>query len=106
MVFRRTRLDIIVTSVMFIAFIWAFFFGSKFGDLHYCTNPDKATLSYINNFVLIAGIILIYEMFQLIVLPGRTRLREYDKRIVLLKMKILVRKKIDEGIEEYRHWRK
>jgi hypothetical protein len=73
MPFQRSRLDYIVTSIMLISFVWAFFIGSKWGDIHGQTNPDPAAASYVNLWVMIGPLVIIYEMFQLYVLPGKRR---------------------------------
>jgi hypothetical protein len=80
------KLDYFVTIVFMIVFLWSFFI-------------------YPNMQIYIAPIVLIYEWFVITVLPGRTRLREVDKKILLFKLKLAVRKKIEEGIQDYYRWK-
>lgn len=105
MPFIRTKLDYIVTTIMFASFVWAFFQGSIWGDLHGSTNPDPASASYVNFWVIIGPIICIYEMFQLFVLPGKRRGRELPWRLYAQMAKEIIIGKIKSGMDEYRIWR-
>lgn len=106
MPFRRTGLDYLMTTILLIAFLVAFFVFSAWGDLHGQTNPDKASASRINDFVVIGPLILIYEMFQLVVLPGKRRGRELPWRLYGILFTDTIRQKFISGLHEYRSWRK
>jgi len=80
------KLDYLVTIIFMIVFLWSFFI-------------------YPNMQIYIAPIVLIYEWCVITVLPGRTRLREVDKKILLFKLRLVIRKKKEEGIQDYLQWR-
>lgn len=109
MVFIRTRLDYGITIMFLVVFTFTFFFMSSFGDLHYSSSSagsnDPAFLGDVNMQVYLGPLILIYEAFQLYVLPGKKRIREIDKRLVIFKFRTAIRKKLQEGIDEYHEWR-
>lgn len=111
--FRVTKLDYFVTIVAFIVFIYAFFFASfqpvkdADGNITYYMEPDGSMkpVTDINVQVFIAPLILIYEMFQLTILPGKTRLRYLPWRFWTALFIFSIYKKIKDGIKEYREWR-
>ena len=80
------KLDYFITIVFFIVFYWSFFV-------------------YPNMQIFIAPLVLIYEWFVIYVIPGKQRLREIDKKILLFKLKLVIRKKLEEGKTEYHQWR-
>jgi hypothetical protein len=98
-----TKMDYAMFFFTLIIFTIAFFLWSDFGDLHYSSNSDPSQKSYISIVVYIAPIFTIYSLLFILVLPGKPKLREIDKRLLLLKIK--TRKKIREGLEEYQRWR-
>lgn len=102
---QASRFDHILTIMLFILFVISFFIWSRWGDLHYCTNPDPAKESDINMAVYIIPLFLIYELFTIYLLDGRPRLREIDKQLMLLKLKLIIRKKLQETKEDYRRFR-
>lgn len=103
MPFRRTRLDYIITTIAFIMFYLAFFPLSSFIGIN---QPSyQKTFYIVNDLVVIGPIILIYEWFQLIVLPGKRRGRELPWKLY---KQILIEKitaKAKQGIDEYYYWR-
>jgi hypothetical protein len=111
--FRVTKLDYFVTIVAFIVFIYAFFFASfqpvrdADGNIVYHMEPDGHMKPYttLNMQVYIAPFVLIYEMFQLTILPGKTRLRYLPWRFWTALFIFSIYKKIKDGIKEYREWR-
>jgi len=104
--FRRTALDYFITAMFLAVFVWAFFFGSKWGDMHYTSmGDDPGLISEINMQVILAPLILIYELFQLVILPGKTRLKYLPWRFWLALFVFMVYKKIKTGIQEYKNWR-
>lgn len=123
MPFRNSRIDFFVTTVAFIVFIYAFFFASFHpmldadGDIIYTKKSNGIpvyskvndgtyhTIQEINLQIFIAPIVLIYEMFVLIVLPGKPKLRELPWKIYRLQLKFIILDKLDEGLQELREWR-
>jgi len=107
MVFRVTKLDYAVTSFIFIAFLWSFFFGSKWGDQHFATmGNDPATITYMNLFVIFGSFILVYEMFQMFVLPGKRQGRELPWKLYFKIFRERIIHELRSGVQEYRDWRK
>jgi hypothetical protein len=109
MPFHRTRSDYILITLLFSVFFWALFFGSRIGDLHYSTNAgcekDPAFISDINMAVYIIPFFLIYEMFIIYVFEGKPRIREINKKLLVLRFKTIVRNKLQDGIDDYHRWR-
>jgi hypothetical protein len=91
---------------MLFSFVWAFFFGSTWGDIHGQTNPDPASASYVNMWVMLGPLIIIYEMFQLYVLPGKRRGRELPWGLYLQIAKEKIHEKLSSGMKEYHEWKK
>lgn len=106
--FKRTNVDYIITIMFIIAFIYAFFFASFHpmkdadGNIIYKKMDDGTfrTIAEINAQVFIAPIVLIYEMFQLFVLPGKTRLKYLPWRFWTALLIFIIYKKIKDGIDE------
>jgi len=104
MPFQVTKLDIAVTLLSFILFITAFFFLSDtVGMFH----PSYGKRYYIiNDFVIIGPIVIIYEMFQILVLPGKRRGRELPWKLYMQIAREKIVNKLRSGVQEYRDWKK
>jgi len=109
--FHTTKLDIIVFTIVFIAFIYAFYIDSfhdivrdsdgkpisyktEYGEIHY--------LERINDFAVIGPIVIIYEMFVLIVLNGKPKGREIPFHLYIEAFNQQIKEKIKSGIQEYK----
>lgn len=101
MPFRTTHLDYAVTFIALGVFIWSIFDSFRLVEI----SPGVYG-TYVNSQFLIAPLILIYEAFQLIVLPGKPRLREIDKKMYLAIILNKVFTKLDEMKKEWYDWRK
>jgi hypothetical protein len=108
MPFRRTRFDYTLIILLFILFFWSFFIGSSFGDLHFSSsagrNDDPAFVSHISIAVFIIPIFIIYLMISIYALEGKPKLKEIDKKMVVFKIKLIIKNKIREGLDEYYAW--
>jgi len=112
--FKVTKFDYLVTTVAFIVFIYAFFFASFHpikdtdGNIIYQIGADgrEQPILDIDVQVFIVPIIIIYEMLQLTILPGKTRLKNLPWRFWTALFIFSIYKKIKDGREEYRQWRK
>jgi hypothetical protein len=104
MVFVRTRLDYIVTILVLTMFLIAFFFLSDTTGMYQQSYTKRYYI--VNDFVIIGPIVLIYEMFQLFILPGKRRGRELPWRLYTQIAKETIIGKIKSGIKEYETWRK
>lgn len=105
MPFRRTKYDYIFTFFLIIVFLWAFFLGSKWGDLHYTSSDDPASISEVNMVAYLAPFLIIYYMFVLYVLPGKRKLSETPKKLILIRVILMIKKKTHDGIQDYQRWR-
>ena len=106
MPFVRTKLDYIVTLLLLISFLYAFFYGSIWGDIRGQSNPDDASASYVNLWVIVGPLVLVYEMFQLFVLPGKRRGRELPWRLYFQMTADVIKKKASSSFQEYKLWRR
>jgi len=116
MPFRVTKLDITITIIVFIVFFWATFIDSFRPELdsngepiinpYYPRDAPYPYVTHYNMQMFIGSIILIYEMFQLIVLPGKRRGRELPWRLYTQIGKEKFRDKLRSGIQEYQTWKK
>jgi len=133
MPFRVTKLDITITIIVFIVFFWAVFIDSftieknedgtpmksidqPYGSIYpyesntphpyYPHNSIGPYVTHMNMQFFIGPIILVYEMFQLIVLPGKRRGRELPWRLYIQIGKEKFRDKLRSGIQEYQTWKK
>jgi hypothetical protein len=104
MPFRVTRLDYIVTTIVFIMFLIAFFcLSDTIGMYQQCYEKRYYT---VNDFVIIGPIVIIYEMFQILVLPGKRRGRELPWKLYIQIAKQKIINKTRSGIQEYHEWKK
>jgi len=107
---KASRYDYILTIFLFIAFMISFFFWSDFGDTHYSSNAgakqDPAFQQHINMAVLVIPLFLIYEFFNIYYFNGMPRIRELDKGILMLRIRLAINKKMEKTKEEYNYWRK
>lgn len=69
-----------------VVFLWSFFF-------------------YWTVAIYLCSVFCIYEMFAIVVLPGKPRLREIDKRLLLYRMLMVIKNKIRGGWDDYFTWR-
>lgn len=112
--FKTGKLDIIVTIIVFIVFIWAFFYDSfiplrnETGNIIY--DSQGKPVAKINAQVIIAPIILLYEM-MLMLLEGKPRGRYIQWSLLYRKLEYQVILKIKEGkqitkkyMEEHNIW--
>lgn len=107
MPFKTTKLDLFVTLVISVLFLYALIFSSykparfENGTLMRSEEQWRETgddrVPTVNLFVVIAPIILIYEFVQIVILPGKPRLREINKRAYIIRFRAKIRDKIDEG---------
>jgi len=111
--FRTGKLDIIVVTVVFIVFIWAFFIDSFKPLLNetgvpyqILTDNGIQTIPYINMQVFLAPLIMCYEMLVLIGLDGKKKGRDLPWGLYYVTLKTTIINKLREGIEEYRDWKK
>jgi hypothetical protein len=105
---KASRYDYILTTILFFLFLVSFFLWSTIGDLHFSTNPDPAHDSKINMAVYVIPLFLIYEMFTIYYFNGMPRIRELDKEILMLKIRLAIKKKIEKTKEECHqyYWKK
>jgi hypothetical protein len=98
--FKTGKLDIIVTTIVFIVFIWAFFYDSfipmrnETGKIIY--DFQGKPLIKINPQIIIGPIILLYEM-MLMLLEGKPRGRYIQWNLYYQKLKYNTILKIREG---------
>ena len=111
--FKTGKLDIFVVTIVFIVFIWAFFIASfnpmlnETGvPIYIITDTGKFTLPIINMQVFIAPIIMCYEMLVLVGLDGKRKGRSLPWGLYFMTFKIIVTERLEEGLQEYRDWRK
>ncbi len=104
-----TRFDYILTTILFIGLILSFFVWSTWGDQHYSTNSgvtqETAFTSKMNMAVYVIPLFLIYEWFTIYYFNGMPRLRELPKGLLLLRLRLLINKKIQEGTDDYKKWK-
>jgi len=110
--FRTGKLDIFVTSVVFIVFIWAFFIGSFYPmvdenneTIYIITDTGIHTLPVINMQVILAPLIFCYEILVLIGLDGKRKGRSLQWGLYFMAFKIIVTDKFKDGLKEYRKWK-
>jgi hypothetical protein len=106
MPFKLTKFNYILTAGLFIGFIVSFFFLSRWGDFHYTSNPDPAGSSTVSIGVYLIPFFVIYEMFAILVLPGKKRIKEIDKKVLFYRLLFRVRNEIRKGWDDYHRWRK
>ena len=112
--FHTTKLDIFVVTIVIIVFLYAFLFDSFKPMLDETGKPmtyiDKAgqnqTIPRINMQFFIAPLIMCYEMLVLIGLDGKLKGRELPWKLYSLQAKTIIIKKIQEGIQEYKTWKR
>jgi len=101
----RTRTDYVLTILLFVLFFLSFFLWSHWGDMHVSSNSgadaDPAFISTISLGVPVTTLFLVYEMFGIFILPGKPRIREINKGVIFLRLKIMIQKKLQEGIDDY-----
>lgn len=110
--FRTGKLDIFVTSIVFIVFMWAFFIGSFYPmvdenneTIYIITDTGRHTLPVINMQVFLAPLIFCYEIFVLIGLDGKRKGRSLPWGLYYMAFKIRVTDKFQSGMKEYREWK-
>jgi hypothetical protein len=106
MPFQESRWINYGSIALLVLFLIGFFILSSWGDLHYSTNPDPGKASRVNMLVYILPIFAIYAFIRITVLIGKPTLREIDKKLLLFKLRLIIRKKIQEGLDDYRRWKK
>jgi hypothetical protein len=102
---QASKTDYFIFILLLIVFLISFFGWSSFGDLHYTSMNDPTSHSEVNMAVYIIPLFLIAEMFSIVVLPGKPRLREINKKLYITLFILKIKKKLREGIDEYHQWR-
>lgn len=102
---QTSKTDYILFFLLLIIFLVSFFCWSSFGDLHYTSMYDPSEHSQVNMAVYIIPIFLIAEMFSIVILRDKPRLREIDKKFYLILFIRMIKNKLHEGIDEYHQWR-
>jgi len=87
MPFKVTKMNYLLFFMSMSLFLFFFFFYRNIA-MHLCC------------------IFCIYEMFAIVVLPGKPRLREMNIKMRLYGMLFLFRDKIRGGWDEYDQWKK
>lgn len=84
--FHISNGDYVLFTVAMIVFLYSFFISPNYQ-------------------IFISSIICVYEIFQITVLPGKTRIRFIPKMFYVMFFVMQVKNKMREGIEDYRQWR-
>lgn len=113
-VFKTTKLDIAVFLIVTCIFVWAFFFDSfrplidDEGNVTYYIdrNGCRQVVRTINLQVIIAPLIMTYEMVVLVLLNGKTRGRYLPWDLYYRLFCYKVKQKIKDGVNEYHEWKK
>ena len=84
--FHRTNGDYVLFTVAMIVFLYSMFI-------------------YQNMQIYLSSIICVYEIIQITILPGKTRLRFIPMTFYVMVFIMQVKNKMCEGIDEYRRWR-
>jgi ABC-type uncharacterized transport system fused permease/ATPase subunit len=105
MPFQESRWINLGSIALLVLFLIGFFILSKWGDLHYSSMVDERNISNINMLVFLLPIFLIYALIHMTVLIGKPRIKEIDKKLLLYKLRLIIRKKLEEGITEYHQWK-
>lgn len=102
LMFRTTRWDYLLFIGAMIVFLWAFFFDS----FKPVMLPDGTIGMSLNMQVFICPVILIYSVFIIFFSEGMPRIRDLNKRLLLIVFIGKIRDKWTEGMDEYREWMK